>query len=329
VFTVDTVSNPDAAVLSLDLTAGEWSVLLLEGWRLERDNGDGTYTTVDASLVSPNPQTVTIATGVTVALDFRFETSGEPVVIGDGGRLDIGIDVDEVTPPGLATFRISSMQLRDPHVFFQVTFFGCQDITDSSPWGFSINDGLASEVSGLSMNTLLQLDPLDVTEGATGAASIVPADCWSSSECMGDPPEDTVATTYAASESTPCVAPAPGTTDWPVAPTGVPCVGTEPADVNLPFAEGTILPLRAARVGGRTSTEGTLMDAGLLLGFLSQADAETIWFDTGTFGSASMAQLLPGGPGCASLDGRDVHDGEIGWWLHFEVEATPAELLAP
>src|SRR5947207_5614602 len=99
-------SDPTAGDLTSTFDVGRYTVTLLDGWQLEREDSPTTLVPLDALLLSANPATVSVFNGQTSAVTFRFETSGVPIAIGPGsGTLDIGVGVttcDTGAPPDFA-----------------------------------------------------------------------------------------------------------------------------------------------------------------------------------------------------------------------------------
>jgi hypothetical protein len=95
-----TESNPTTDVISLELAAGSYDVLLADGWRLERwDPISDAALDVDATLVSDNPATALVSGSETVGVVFEFDVPDVgPVVLGDGD-LEIDIDVNVEAEP--------------------------------------------------------------------------------------------------------------------------------------------------------------------------------------------------------------------------------------
>lgn len=97
-----TETDPDAAGISVDLAAGEYSITLLDGWVLERDV-DGTWQTVEAELISPNPVSFSIQDQGTTSVPFQFDASGDILALGEG-TLEVSVEVDDlVCAPGTAS----------------------------------------------------------------------------------------------------------------------------------------------------------------------------------------------------------------------------------
>ena len=67
-------------------------------------------------------------------------------------------------------------------------------------------------------------------------------------------------------------------------------------------------------------------------GFLREADANQIVISDPNLpgGSVTLASLLPGGSGnCSSRNDKDQHQGESGWWFHFNFTAAPVVYTGP
>lgn len=97
--TISTEDSPDPVdVLSIVLTAGDYDVTLLSGWRLERfDPATETTAAVDALLESENPAQATVGIDATSSVAFQFVVADAgPVVLGEGSlEIDVGVSVDE------------------------------------------------------------------------------------------------------------------------------------------------------------------------------------------------------------------------------------------
>jgi hypothetical protein len=105
VFTVDGASgtvdlsteslDPDAAALTADFEEGDYTVTLLDGWRVERQNANDTFSSVDASLLSPAAANVAIVALATTPVTYTFEIRSEGAVPFDAGTLEIDVDFDD------------------------------------------------------------------------------------------------------------------------------------------------------------------------------------------------------------------------------------------
>ncbi len=92
-----TLSGDDSPIIEQLLAAGDYSVNLNDGWRLERQFPSG-FQTVAAELVSPNPAAFTVVAGQTTDVAYAFETDGTIVSMGEG-TLDLRIEVTETGGP--------------------------------------------------------------------------------------------------------------------------------------------------------------------------------------------------------------------------------------
>jgi sugar lactone lactonase YvrE len=95
---LDSETDPTATALSTMLDAGSYTVLLADGWSLERQDPGGAVTVV-ATLTSPNPAAFTVTTGATTSVAFQFLTDGSIITIGEG-TVSITTQVTEVGGPG-------------------------------------------------------------------------------------------------------------------------------------------------------------------------------------------------------------------------------------
>jgi hypothetical protein len=91
---LSTERDPDAELLARDLPVGAYRVRLKSGWVLERRQQDATFEQVPAQLTSENPVHFQIHDQQLTEVRFRFEVGDEECEL-DGGKLTIGIDVDD------------------------------------------------------------------------------------------------------------------------------------------------------------------------------------------------------------------------------------------
>jgi hypothetical protein len=90
----DTEENPNRTSLSADVPPGNYFTWLQEGWRLDRLNVDGTATTVQAQLLSPNPTYFDVYPQQRTPVVLRFRAGADDVTM-DQGAFDIVLDVEE------------------------------------------------------------------------------------------------------------------------------------------------------------------------------------------------------------------------------------------
>ena len=99
--TLHSEDDPDAESLRQDLPAGEYEILLEDGWFLERQAEDGTFVPVEAVLMSANPAPFEIVAQETTNVQLRFQAGDEIVDLGDGTlEVSIVVEEDEECAPG-------------------------------------------------------------------------------------------------------------------------------------------------------------------------------------------------------------------------------------
>jgi hypothetical protein len=89
---------PDLAIDTEKLTVGHYSVLLANGWVLERKGAEAgaVFKAVPATLITPNPTAFDISLGQTVNAWFIFETGDGDVGLGQG-NVNVRIGVQDCT----------------------------------------------------------------------------------------------------------------------------------------------------------------------------------------------------------------------------------------
>jgi hypothetical protein len=309
-----------------------------------------------ATLAAVAPSTVPAATAVVVAPGLPAATLAaaapapdgvETVFIGDfesGNTLGWSSRVPPEPAPDV--YRAADLDLRDPHVFIDVTGFGCQDFTDVPAGGGFVpplNDLLAAAVTAdgdgdglLDASVLLGFRPLDMLAAGERLDRGL-GDCTAplaGTVCDWRIPPVPVTTTYDGLAAGDCLAPHPGTTSGylpaPAAP-AAPCFTSAPREVALVLLDIEI-ELIASQVGAEFlgGPPPASLESGLLLGFLTEAAANSILLpaDLPIVGGQPISVLLPGGAGnCAPGDDRDLHQGQSGWWFYFDLRAEPAPFV--
>jgi cysteine-rich repeat protein len=232
-------------------------------------------------------------------------------------------------------FRLSDLDLRDPHVF--VNFIGCRDVTDTQLAGFSVNNSLQTSITtdGSDPDTLLDLSIVLVfrplgQSSATSPVEIHFADCtspMSTTTCttgMGQ----TIKATATNMTGGQCLAALAGTTH-PYTPAitnaTAPCFVTNPVTVTINLG-GIPITLNDARLAATyVGSPATSLTNGLLMGFISQTDAENTIIPT-TFplvGGMPLSSLLAGGMNaCPTYSDMDTDNGVAGWWFYLNYPAT-------
>jgi hypothetical protein len=114
---------PDLAIDTETLPVGSYSVLLANGWALERKGAEAgaVFTAVPATLVTPNPTLFDIKLGQVVNAWFIFETGDGEVGLGQG-NVNVRIGVQDCTSfnayeSALATFTVDCLGTITPDSF--------------------------------------------------------------------------------------------------------------------------------------------------------------------------------------------------------------------
>ena len=249
-----------------------------------------------------------------------------------------------VGEPALApaeVFRLSDLDLRDPHLHVTVPVVGCFDFTDQDfPLGLgqSFNGQLQAAITGdsepdgfLDSSFLLEFRPFDE------AASALRLDLGNGlctapvagTSCAPDPSALPQTATYDGLAAGACLAPLAGTTHGPytpeVASVAGPCFVSAPRRVVFDL-NGVALPLTDLQIAADWAAIPVVgFSTGLMRGFLSEAEAATVLLPVTLpiVGGDPITVLLPGGAGnCAAHDDRDSLNSVPGWWFYFNFPAT-------
>jgi len=248
-------------------------------------------------------------------------------------------------------FRLSDLDLRDPHIFVNFGFFGgCRDFTDTGHLGQPpVNQMLqdAIQLDGdndglLDLSFVLVHRPLNQTNGATGGLDVVESDCtapMSSTACTPTTGGSTQSTTYTSATTGTCLAPIAGTTGTrnnqgqinstynpPVTSPSAPCYSTQAFNLTVEVG-GIQIPLEDVRIGATyVGNPATSQTNGLLMGFISEEDADNVILPSSLplIGGDPLSKLLRGGTGnCATGSDKDTGpNGEVGWWFYFNFPAN-------
>ena len=212
-------------------------------------------------------------------------------------------------------------------------------MTDSVPLNLaqSVNAQFQAQVqTDADMNGLLDLSPTLVfrplNQGATATTplQIYFADCTAPMATTSCKPGAVapIAVTATNQSMGQCLAAITGTTH-PYTPAIVspsaPCFVSSPATVNVTIA-GISLPLHDARIAATYGgTPATSLVNGLLVGFVTQADADTVILPASIsiVGGHPLSYALPGGTGnCATFSDKDTDNGVAGWWFYLNFPAA-------
>ncbi len=248
--------------------------------------------------------------------------------------------------PALApaeVFRLSDLDLRDPHLYVNPGF-GCFDFTDQDlplTTGTAFNGRLQAAITGdsepdglLDSSYLLEFRPFDEAAAALRLdfGSGLCTAPMAGTSCAPDPSAVPQTAVYSGVAAGSCLAAVAGTTYGPYSPevasvTG-PCFVSAPRRVLFDL-NGTALPLTDLQVAGDwTATPVSGFATGLMRGFLSEAEAASVILPASLpiVGGQPITVLLPGGAGnCAAHDDRDSLNSVSGWWFYFDF---PADAVA-
>jgi cysteine-rich repeat protein len=239
-------------------------------------------------------------------------------------------------------FRFSDLDLRDPHVF--VNFLGCRDVTDTQLAGFSVNNSIQTSIQTdgngdgfLDLSAVLVFRPL-AQSAATGNVDVYFANCTAPLTGTSCAPGATapISTTITNMAAGTCLAALPGTTH-PYTPaitsTTAPCFVTSPVAAVTINVGGIPITLHDARIAGTyVGSPATSLANGLLMGFISEADANATIIPASfpLVGGQPLSQLLAGGSGaCPSYSDKDVDNGVTGWWFYLNFPATAVTWTGP
>lgn len=252
----------------------------------------------------------------------------------DSGGGGGGGDGGSGGPP--SAFRFNDMDLMDPHIFVDI-LGNCSDLTNGGV--YVVNDELHKNLTmdgdgdmKLDASPTLVFRPL-AQASASGALDVYFADCTapeSSSMCSPGTAAPVHGTASNMGSGT-CLAPMTDTTtamyDPQVASPSGPCFVSDTQTITVDLS-GIVVTLRDARVAGTyQGSPATGVQTGLLMGFLSEADADaaTLPSDLPLVGGMPVSSTLPGGNGnCASHDDRDMNGGTSGWWFYLSYTAVMA-----
>ncbi|MGE3163427.1 MAG: hypothetical protein AB7O52_00825 [Planctomycetota bacterium] len=243
------------------------------------------------------------------------------------------------TGPIPTAFRITSLNLRDPHAFTQVIL--CLDST--ATLNGLINDTFTQDQDmdgSLDLSYLLIFRPLDQAGAMGNLDFVLAADCTApaaGTTCDLDAFSTSVALTYTNPGAGSCLGLLPGTTTGSFTPApsvpSTPCFVTDPATISLDLG-GILVTLQEGQIAGSyVGNPATSITNGLGRGFVSEASANAITIPATIplVGGMPLSALLPGGMGnCSSIDARDMGPtGTLGWWVYFNFSATAVPYTGP
>jgi len=176
---------------------------------------------------------------------------------------------------------------------------------------------------------LRKLDPSDGI--SVGAAAYFDPTCTTAGTCTPGTISDTSLTATSQATAT-CLSAIAGTTRLyapAVATSAAPCFSTAPATMIIELF-GAQVHLQDAQVGATYSgTPATSLTNGLLMGFLTKAEADSK-MATIELNSGKLSTFLPGGGSdCPGYSDMDMDGADRGWWMYFNFTATEATWGGP
>jgi hypothetical protein len=278
-----------------------------------------------------------MAAGSAWSADFRGDLFMDGFESGDTARWTTVVGGG---PPD--SLRFSDLDLRDPHLFVDVPVLGCLDLTDDGVAGLvpsfneQVEESITTDGDGdglLDLSLLLLFRPFNpaIEDGSLAFAG---ADCSAPLGTTTCTPATGSGSTFLSYESLlpgPCLEAVAGTTSGyspAVDEPAPPCFASHPADFELDFG-GIPVRLAEARLAATWMGEPPFrFEHGLLMGFLSEADADAILIppEVPLVGGQPLSVMLPGGTGnCAPGDDRDTLNSVIGWWfyLNYVADSVP------
>jgi cysteine-rich repeat protein len=229
-----------------------------------------------------------------------------------------GCDATCQLEPGTA-LRLTSMEIRDPHMFAPVV----GDVTTTV--NGSIADGITMDASDppdgqLDLSFILLFRPWNPSGAGGSVDAIAGADCAAPSgmSCVPDPAATIVEATGTNGDTT-CLAPGAGTTGGYSPPITTPsgrCFATDKHQVMLTLGP-VALTLEETQIGGTYSASGHTVSNGLMVGFITeaQADATTLPEDLPLVGGQPLSTLLRD-------EDMDSGPGGTGWWFYMNFSAS-------
>ncbi|HEV8321937.1 MAG TPA: DUF4215 domain-containing protein [Myxococcota bacterium] len=270
----------------------------------------------------------------------------------DDGNTTAGDGCDGGCGGEVTVFRLTDLDLRDPHIYVDIPLLGCNDVTDMVPAMLapaineSIQAAMGMDYDGdgfIDVSVLLMFTPLD-QGGPGGPMEVARGLCTlpaSGTSCGLDSSLMPQPTLYTNGTGT-CADVYPGTATAlaggytpAVGPTTGPCFVTGAISLALDF-QGTMVPLSDAQVAATYGggTPATFFVNGLVRGFIAEATADMLLLppEVPYVGGMPLSVVLPGGMGnCALHDDRDVGpDGlTLGWWVYANFVAEQITYTGP
>ncbi len=250
-----------------------------------------------------------------------------------------GCDACTQNGPVPTAFMMTDLDVRDPHMFTTVSFFGCQDITNTVLGQDGVNPQFQNAIRNdgdndgfLDLSLLAVFRPL-AQAATTGTVDFLEADCtgpFASASCQPAVGATAVSFTYTNQTAGTCLDVVPGTVRATYTPAiskpTSPCFSTDAKNITLDL-NGILVTLQDARFGATyVGVPATSLTNGLIRGFLTQATAEAIILPANLplVGGQSLASILRGyATNCATGSDMDTHPVlGTGWWFYMNFPAA-------
>jgi len=256
---------------------------------------------------------------------------------------DDGCTKCQITPLPPTAFRMTDLDLRDPHTY--IALIGCNDITDPNFLGTSVNGLIQTAITSdgdmppdgkLDFSPTVVFRPLDQSK-ATNSAEVHLAACTAplaGTSCKpGANPGTAITVTNMSGGQ--CLAALPGTIR-PYMPaitnTTAPCFVSNAVTLNIVLA-GIPITLHDTKIAATyVGTPATGLTNGLLMGFISEADADAtiIPSTVAVVGGKPLSSLLTGGTTLSDMmnachtqkSDKDTNNGVKGWWFYLNFPAA-------
>lgn len=297
--------------------------------------------TADNTTSSPDTSVGTGAPGATPAAGSGSTGAPSQPTLPTGGVQTGSPDAPNmpvVTTPDAQpmSFRITELQLRDPHVFA-----GTTDITEMQVLGQSVNrtlipDKLTKDADGdgaIDVSVIALLAPFDpsaspsITPTLTFVNASCPVNGGASASCKPLTGNTGLETTWTLEQrqSGNCLEPTPGTTSsyQPsiTVPSGPCFLSSEGNDLTMDLG-GIKIAVTAARVSASYQAQPAGLIKGLIAGFVTRSAAEQARLpnDAGpTVGGDSLAMYIR----MRDYDQSASPNGQDGFWMYLNFVAKP------
>jgi cysteine-rich repeat protein len=211
-------------------------------------------------------------------------------------------------------FRATTLTIQDPHFYLSILDITSQ-VNDELSTGLTTDADMPPD-GIVDLSPVIYFNPLDQS-AMTTPVSIDFADCTlplSSTTCSGSGMATASTATNRSTGTTACLTPMAGTfpSGRGINSPAPPCFSSAPIPTLTIDLGGTLIRLQNAQVGGQyVGSPATRLATGLILGFLTEADAMATTLPTtiAVVGGRTIASLLRSGD-------RDTVGGVRGWWFY-------------